>query len=183
MKAFKLLRNAVSAAGVILAVAAVPASALPTTYLFNGTFTDGQTATGDISLNVYGYLATPTSITTTSGLFSGFTYALPGDPSAQPSSNILVLSSPNYNRYLYLDFTQPLSSGTLDTLIAGSSFECDTYGSTTNACTGNASQVRYFAAGSAAPVPEPSTILIFGAALAGMAAMGALARRKAPILA
>jgi hypothetical protein len=178
MTAMKVLKTAASIAGVMIALAAVPASALPITYNFSGTFTDGQTASGDFTLNVYGFPATPTSITTTNGLFSGFTYALPGDPSALPSSNVLVLSSPSYNRYLYLDFANSLSNGALDALVPSSSFECDTYGSTTYGCIGDASQVRYFASGSATPVPEPMTIFVFGTALAGLGAMYALVRRK-----
>ena len=178
MKNLGILGKVAGAAAVMLGLAAVPASAIPITYKFNGTFTDGQTISGDFSLNVYGYPTAPTSLTTTTGLFSGYTYALPGDPSAEPSPTVLVLSSPNYNRYLYLDFTNPLSLGATDLLIAGSSFECDAYGSTTYACTGGRNKVRYFESGSATPVPEPGTIFIFGVGLMTLVTMAALGRSK-----
>lgn len=175
MKALKVLRNAACAAGALLTLAAAPADAL--TYDFIGTFTDGQAAIGEFTLNVYGFPATPTSITTDDGLFAGATYAIPGSPTATPASNVLVLSSPSYNRYLYLAFANPLSDGIFDTLIAASSFECDGYGSTSYACTGGPEKIRYFASGSATPVPEPETILTFGAALMAIG-MGVRAKRK-----
>jgi hypothetical protein len=161
----------------------VPAAALPTTYQFSGFFLDGGTASGEITLNSYGYLAVPTSITTTTDLFSGYTYAIPGDPSnVSPSDTILVLSSPTYNRYLYLDFAQPLTAGSVDNLIAAASFECDGYASVTFACTAGSSNIRYFANGTA--VPEPLTLAIFLSGLVGMALILGRRRRqlrRAPI--
>jgi hypothetical protein len=171
MKTFGALASLIA---IVSLGAIAPASASPVTYWFTGTFSDGQTASGDFTLNTYGYPTAPTSITTATGLFAGYTYALPSDPSSiLDSATVLVLSSPSYNRYLYLDFSQPLTLGGTDNLIAASSFECNGFGSTTNACTANASNIRYFTNGTA--VPEPLTLSLFSAGLLGMAFFG---RRK-----
>jgi hypothetical protein len=158
-----------------LAAGIIPAAATPTTFQFSGSFLDGGTASGEITINTYGYLSAPTAITTTTDPFSEYTYALPGDPSNLLSSDtILVLSSPTYNRYLYLDFAQPLTAGDVDNLIPTSSFECDGYASVTYACPAGAGNIRYFASGTA--VPEPLTLAIFLSGLVGMTVL--LGRRR-----
>jgi len=167
----KILRGFAAVAAVVFAMAAAPASAGPITYIFNGTFTDGATATGTISLNISNYLATPTSITTTSGLFSGFTYALPGDPSYfnHPTDTIVFIAQGSYTRYVYLVFAHSLADGTANTLLANQSFECDDYNNGDYSCSGNSTQIRYFSAGTANPAPEPATLALLGAGLAGIA--------------
>lgn len=168
--------RAVSAiAAVVFAVSAVPASALPITYSFNGTLDDGTTAAGTIALNVYGYNVVPTAITTTDGVFAGYAYVVGTDPSQinNPLDTVLDLSrsTPNYYQgFLHLVFDHSLADGTVDTLVLGESFECDTYDDGFGNCSGGQEHIRYFTDGSATPAPEPATLALFGAGLAGFAA-------------
>ncbi len=155
-------------------MAAVPANALPITYIFNGTLDDGTTASGVISLNVYGYQAVPTTITTADGIFTGYAYVTGSDPSNinWPDDTILDLSrsTPNpYEGFLHLVFGHSLTDGTPDLLVIGQSFECNTYDTGTGAC-GSRGIARFFVDGTATPAPEPASLALLGAGLAGIAA-------------
>lgn len=171
----KTFRAVTTAAAVAFAVVAVPASALPITYTFSGTLEDGSTATGAITLNVYGYETLPTEITTTDGLFTGYAYVVGTDPSNinNPLDTVLDISrsTPHYYQgFLHLVFEHSLVDGTPDMLIADESFECDTYDTGAGVCSGGPDDVRFFTQGSADPVPEPASLALFGAGLAGFAA-------------
>jgi hypothetical protein len=166
----KTFRWAAAVGAVVFSLTAIPASAGPITYIFNGTLEDGASASGAISLNILDYLAVPTSITSTDGLFIGHTYALPNDPSNfnYPTDTIVVLSAgppAYYSRYLYLVFDHSLADGTPDALLAAQSFECDAYGNTDFSCTGNCDHIRYFTSVTATPAPEPATLALFGTGL------------------
>jgi len=177
MSAFvKTFCAVLAGAGMAMAIATAPASALPITYIFTGVFDDGQTADGTLSLNVYGFNSVPSTITTTTGDLTGYTYVLSIDPININNPNDTIVdfsrSVPNYYQgFLHLVFDHSLTDETADNLIANQSFECDGYDDGQGNCTGN---VRYFTAGSATPAPEPATLALFGAGIAGMA----LRRRK-----
>ena len=175
----KILRGLATVAAVITGMAAVPANALPITYNFSGTLDDGTTASGVITLNQYGYESDPTNITTVDGLFTGYAYmaGINTDPSNINYSQDTVLdisrSPPGYYYYqgfLHLVFEHSLADGTPDTLVAAESFECDTYDNGYGVCSGGPDDVRFFTQGSADPVPEPASLALLGAGLAGFAA-------------
>lgn len=169
-KFVNVLRAVSAGATMVLALAAAPANALPITYNFSGVFDDGQTAMGQLSLDSYGYNSDPTTITTTDGSITGYIYVLGTDPiNISPDKTTVDFSRsvPNYYQgFLHLVFDHPLTDGTLDDLVAAQSFECDGYDDGFGNCTGD---IRYFTSGSAAPAPEPATLAILGAGLAGIA--------------
>lgn len=83
--------------------------------LSNVVFNDGGTASGDIVLNVYGFIAGGTIVTTAAGLFPGGTYLGIGGPIAgtiSPDGLEVTFFGNNYGTFVAVDFAQPLASVT-----------------------------------------------------------------------
>ena len=135
------------------------------------TFNDGATASGYISVNVYGYLNSDTSLTTTAGpIFDGDTFMAGGFEGAPPASRF-VLNSANYEFSLILDLAAPLgpASSNFDALVPGSINGPTLSGSyeqcNEGAC-GGAGVYRLVTAGTTyAPEPATLSLLGFGAAV------------------
>jgi len=142
-----------------------------TAVLEDVTFNDSATASGSISVNVYGYLSSQTSLTTTAGsIFDGETYTGGGFDGAPPASTF-VFNSANYEFSLILDLVAPFgpASSNFDALVpggingptlSGSYEQCNE-----GAC-GGAGVYRLVTAGTTyAPEPATLSLLGFGAAV------------------
>ncbi|HUB45395.1 MAG TPA: PEP-CTERM sorting domain-containing protein [Acetobacteraceae bacterium] len=130
------------------------------------TFSDGGTASGYFSLDVYGYLATPTEIVTTAGsVLPGATYDLSGSASNSSTEVDFTIPSPPEpaadEAGLSLIFALPLGSVEFDPITGGCEF-------TDYQC--GAGTFRTVTGGIGV-VPEPGSLAVFGGCLAGFAAV------------
>ena len=157
---------AVVAAGSALSLSA-PAHAvsLADTWYVTGTFNDGGTLSGYFTIDVYGYLSSPTGLTTTVGIhptpyLAGNTYTLPPAsdfilPSSPPASGV-NFSEPSYIYNLQLEFQNALIGppGTVDLLNLNPTLSYECYTSNAGFCNGFTGQIdpafgRYFISGEA----------------------------------
>lgn len=164
-----LRRAALSIFMLSLACIAPPANAL-TLVLDNIEFSDGGEATGFFTLNTYGYLAYPDTITTTAGSsLPGATLAGSVSFYALPASFSYTLASPSIPaEEVTLELLYDPTSVTYDPLVlGGASFECagPAYSCTTT---------RTIIAGGV-EVPEPP---VFALLASGLIALAGLRRRS-----
>lgn len=134
------------------------------------TFSDGGTASGFFSFNVSGYLANPTSVTTTSGsVLPGTSYDLSG-PFFKNATNLdLTIPSPPasaaYQEGLNLIFALPLGSVHVDPIVGGCEY-------TNFACSGPDFRI---VTGGFGVIPEPTTLALLGG---GLLVLGAARRGR-----
>ena len=166
-------RGRVAGAVLSLLLAGMPrAHAFPDIItLHDVTFSDGGTASGDIVLNVSGFLNTPTSIVTTAGsVLAGATYDLSGPFTKTATTVYLTIPIPlaphDYEEGLNFVFAHPLGSVEFDPIVAGVSCEYTLY-----ACSG--SGFRDVVTGFA-DIAEPGSMAALGGAVLGL---GAVRRR------
>jgi hypothetical protein len=166
------------------------AQALPITWMLQGvTFDDGGTASGDFTLNQYGFLSSSSIITTSvvNG-FSGNTYLFPGgsiNPNfdASPPNTFRITFQADSTHALSLDFlyTLDLNNSTINPLKLNlsSSFECEGSYSCYN---GSGGTIRYAISGGAVPAPEPTTLGLLLIGAAGAVAQMRARKQRARIL-
>ena len=119
-------------ASCFLAVTANAASyPTPGTYTLTGTFNDGGALSGSFTIDIYGFLIAPTSITTTTGtIMNGQLYTLPAQSSPNGFQPITTSDSVeftyNYSPTLQITFQDPLGSVPVDPfdITPANSFEC-----------------------------------------------------------
>lgn len=166
------------AATVLVASGTGVARAAPLTWvLHDAVFDDGGGASGQFTIDVYGYLSNPSGIVTTAGsLLSGFSYDLTNPSNIVPGTPPAIgveFHSGSYNLTLHLEFAHPLDLPGLDPLVLGSSWECAAFTCPGPDTGSPGANTRYFTSGFAV-VPEPAAALVFGASLL---ALGFLRRR------
>ena len=164
------------------------AAALPITWtLQNVTFADGGTASGEFTLNPYGFLDSSSITTTTptpatAGSFTGNVYTYPGNSinpvlDASSLNTVQITFQIDYLHALNLVFQYTVDSGNPQInplILALSSFECE---GSSSCATGNivniandGGKIRYVSSGAVvtglAAIPEPSALglLMMGAA-------------------
>lgn len=150
------------------------------------TFDDSGTASGDFALNLSNYLSAPIDITTTPGsvVTVSVSYGsglLVNPPSNAPPATTFDFVTPGYQWALYLEFTEPLSTSSSDTidLVPGGgtvgsyfgSYELCSYGCGPGIVGGT---IRFVTAGDVL-VPEPASLAILGV---GVLATAASRRRR-----
>ncbi|HEV2098621.1 MAG TPA: PEP-CTERM sorting domain-containing protein [Stellaceae bacterium] len=164
------LLGAIVSAGVVGAGGQV-AYALPTTWVLqNATLDDGGTASGEFTIDQYGYLHSPINITTSAGsLLSGFTYTT-SDPSGivpgTPPAYGVDFFSPSYNLDLHIVFQNSLESSGPNPIILASSYECAAFTCPGPDTGSPGANTRFFTGGDAVPAPEPASL--------GLLALGAV---------
>lgn len=182
-----LMRGLCAAAGA-LAMAGVAHA--DTTWNLTGTFNDGGSLTGTITLNQYGFLYDNYTVTTTAGsLQSGFTYTSADSffsnstttsiPAAPP---FYIDFQPGYEADLHLEFSgDPLTSAPTDLFVGGyqgPSFECQNSYSCYTEPTYNPT-IRYLTSGEATlAVPEPASWALMIVGLGGIGGALRFNRRK-----
>lgn len=180
---WKIIRGV--AASIILVVLAslglaAPAGAVPVTWtLQDVTFTDGGTATGsfvyDADTNIFSGLDITTSFYAAFG--SAVTYSISTALSNSTRFDA-VLAFPLFgNPRFIFDLVSPMTNagGTIN--IALGFGDPDLEGICINSDCSAAGSVRFITSGAITSVPEPATIALFGAGLAGLGWIGR--RRKA----
>lgn len=175
--------------GALFAAAMTSAASADVMWNVTGTFNDGGTLSGTFLINQYGYIdynAGYDLVTTGGSVLPGFTYTQ--NDSYWSNGTFYVDFEPSDYGDLHLTFLDNLGVGSLDNPLVGGapgpSWECG--GS--YSCYVPEGTIRYIASGYAStsaigvqsePVPEPLTISLFGAGLAGVAAMR---RRKKSLI-
>jgi hypothetical protein len=172
----------------MLLLCALPARADITYVLENAVFTDGTTATGFFTLNVYGYLETVDIVTTagtaaSSAIMTGATYTNPASAyffgQSPPVDDIAFGSSAGYQIVLNVsNLLTQIDSGP-DPLITGSGNYPSLAGSYeecfSNTCGGPAfGDVRLLVSGDLV-VPEPASMLLL---IVGLVALPVIRRRR-----
>jgi hypothetical protein len=156
-------------------VAGATASKADVTYITTGTFDDSSSLSGQITVNVYGYVDLASlQLTTLSGAISGYVYtATTADPDGCGANCIgYGRTSPPYFGGLQLTFANPLGSPGSDPIIGGGggpSWENLSY-------TIGGPPVRFLVSGVATAVPEPATWAML---IAGFVGLGAAGYRRA----
>ena len=167
------------AIGAAVGAPSTPAMALPTTWILqNAVFEDGGTASGEFTINVYGYLSEPTHIDTTAGtLLGAHTYTL-SDPSSivpnSPPAFGVDFFSCNYDLDLHLVFQNSLEGSGVNPLVLANSYECLSF-TCPGPDTGLGANTRFFVSGYAIPAPEPGTL---GLMMGALGVFGAVAARR-----
>lgn len=170
---------AIAALGFIASTSGSPAAVIEYT-LENVTFDDGGTATGTFGFDTILDSVVSVNITTTGGSkLSGATYTVPTDYLVDPATYATtsdpafsfvtaVTPPPAVAPGLALQFENSLALGGVDPIAIGevyASYECI-----------NCSPYRDVTGGDATAVPEPLSIALFGAGIAGL---GLIRRRHA----
>jgi hypothetical protein len=182
----RLMMSAVTAAAVTFATAA---NALPLTWYFSGIFDDGGKISGQFTIEVYGYLGAPTSLTTTDGsVLAGMTYSRPPNPTSiipnTPPAYGVAFYSPNYNRALQLMFLNSLEVPGINPLdlTHSASFECFAWSCPGPGLPNDNANTRFFVSGLAstnaealAETPLPAALPLFAS---GVALLGFFGRRR-----
>ena len=171
----RLAHARVVALAAFVAVAGLPAGAraFPSVVvLHNVTFDDGGTVVGSFSLNVSGFLTSPTLVTTTPGsVLGGTAYSLIGPFFKDLTHVDFTVPSPPasafYKEGLSLVFALPLGSAQIDPIVSG----CE---QTNFSCSGPAFRSI---TGGFGEIPEPATLILLGGGTFALAA----ARRRSEI--
>jgi hypothetical protein len=180
-----------TAAASVLAMAG--AAKADVTWLISGTFNDGGTLSGKITLNQYDFLVNDFPLTTTAGSAeSGFTYTAANsyfsntNTSSNPAAPPFYIDfQPQYFSDLHIQFAHDLGvPAATDAIVGGyqgPSFECQNSFSCPNGSLPDYA-IRYLVSGQAAmTVPEPAT---WGLMILGLGGLGAALRtsRRRPAL-
>jgi len=152
-----------------------------TTWLVDGTFSDGAKLTGYFAFNQYGYISDYDLKTTAAGAFAGFEFKSGAGyiaGSVSPDKKTIPFFGPTYNGpQLTLVSSLPLTSGLAGNYLTGSSYECQN----SYSCPAGGN-VRFLnvALSAITAVPEPATwgMMLFGFGMLGFAMRG----RQKPIV-
>lgn len=186
----KNLMQGLSAAAAAATLAMAGAAHADTTWNITGTFNDGGTLTGSVTLDQYDYLLGDFTLTTSGGAQTGFTYTSADSyfsNSAPGSSPFYIDFQPQYYADLHIVFTNDLGVAAPTNLIIGGyqgpSFECQNSYSCPADGGDPAFAIRYLSGeATLAGVPEPAS---WGLMILGLGAVGATLRlgRRKPVAA
>ena len=169
----KKARNLLFSVGALL-MATTAAQAYPVILtLENVAFSDGGTASGNIVLNVYGYVTSGEIKTTTGTLLQGRDYVFPSNPSSGYSAGVFSGFAGAYNLVLYLDVAHPFSAtmSGVDAITGG----CETHSFATTCVANSNTRLIVLADNPELVVPEPVSLALLGG---GLLALGAIRKHK-----
>ena len=181
------VRGACAAAAALLGFGGAAQAA--TTWNISGTFNDGGTLSGTITLNDYDFLQDDFTLTTTAGsVESGFTYTAANSFYSNTNPSYVSLPiyidfQPGYTSELHVQFANDLGvSAPTDAIIGGyQSFECLNSFSCPNGGNLDNYAVRYLTEGQAtlaSAAPEPATWAFMMLGIGGIGGALRMGRRQ-----